>query len=223
MGKTWEMSHPVWPLFDLEARTPVLTLRYVDDELSLRLVELALKGIHDPSWMPFGYPWTDVPSPRFERESMQFHWRCRAETTVESWRLPFAVLVDDTVVGASDLSADNFGVLHQFLTGSWLGREFQGKGLGKELRLATLTLGFDVFGANFAITAAYSDNGPSLGVTQSLGYTETGRRRLVRRDVAGEQIEFQMDRAHFDTIRRDDIVTVGGERVRELLGISPDD
>ena len=66
------MGHPTWPLFDLEVRTPRITLRYIDDEMAVRLVDLANRGIHDPDRMPFSIPWTDVPSPRFEWQCMQF-------------------------------------------------------------------------------------------------------------------------------------------------------
>ena len=216
------MGHPTWPLFDLEVRTPRLTLRYIDDELGVRLIDLASQGIHDPAWMPFSIPWTDAESPQFEWQSMQYYWRGRAELTATNWDLPLAVLVDDEVVGASGLGARDFGVLRQFTTGSWLGTAFQGRGLGKELRLATLTLGFDGLGADLATTSAYDDNGPSLGVTRALGYQFEGRTRERRRDGVGEQLRFRMTRSHFDTIRRDDIRLAGVAPVLPLLGISAD-
>ncbi len=68
------MVHALWPLFDLRLRTDRLELRLpTDDELAM-LCLIAMEGIHDPGEMPFGYPWTKVPSPRFEREFAQFHW-----------------------------------------------------------------------------------------------------------------------------------------------------
>ena len=211
------MAHPYWPLFDLEVRTPRVTLRYIDDDLSAELARLAATGVHDPGYMPFSIAWTDVPSPQLERNAMQFHWRARAETTPKAWRIPFATIVDGTVVGSTDLFAAQFPVLRQFETGSWLGREYQGQGIGKEMRLATLTVGFDGLGAEYATTAAWTDNGPSLGVTRSLGYDETGVVRDVRRDEAAEQTHYRMSAAHFATLRRDDIEVVGITPVRALL------
>ena len=64
------MAH-IWPLFDLQVVIPRLVLRYNDDELSIALATLAAKGIHDPATMPFTEPWTDVPSPLLERNSVQ--------------------------------------------------------------------------------------------------------------------------------------------------------
>jgi RimJ/RimL family protein N-acetyltransferase len=212
------MANDHWPLFDLEVRTPRLGLRYLDDQLAEQLLAVAAAGVHDPATMPFSIPWTDLPSPEMEREAMRFYWTSRAGTRPESWRLLFAVVVDGTVIGACDLFASDFPVLREFETGSWLGREFQGRGLGKEMRLAALTLGFDGLGAEFARTGAWHDNDPSLGVTRSFGYEQIARARELRRGEPDEILRFRMHRAHWDTIRRDDITLHGVDRAREFLG-----
>ena len=62
------MVHPLWPLFDLRLRTERLELRLPNDDEIAQLCEVARAGIHDPEEMPFAFPWTDKPSPRFERE-----------------------------------------------------------------------------------------------------------------------------------------------------------
>lgn len=213
------MAHPYWPLYDLEVRTTRVTLRYIDDELSVELARLAAKGVHDPSSMPFSIPWTDLPSPQLERGAMQFHWRTRAETTPAAWRIPFAAIVEGAVVGSTDLTAAQFPALRQFETGSWLGREYQGRGIGKEMRIATLSVGFDGLDAAYATTAAWTDNGPSLGVTRSLGYDEVGPRRELRRNEPDEQMHYRMSAGHFATIRRDDIDIIGIDAVRRFLEI----
>jgi RimJ/RimL family protein N-acetyltransferase len=214
------MPHPYWPPFDLEVRTPRLTLRYIDDELAVELAALAARGVHEPAFAPFLTPWTDLEPPHLERGVLQFHWRNRADTCASKWRLPFAVLVDGEVVGSTDLAADDFAVLRQFETGSWLGRAFQGRGIGKEMRVASLHVGFVGLSAELATTGAWQDNGPSLGVTRALGYEEIGRRRARRRDAADEIVGYRMTREHFDAhLHRDDIELVGVAAVRELLEI----
>jgi len=217
------MPHPYWPLFDLEVRTPRLTLAPITDERAVELVALVAEGIHDPDVMPFGMPWTRAESPTLERNSLQFYWRCRAEVSPKDWTINFAVVVDGVVVGSTGLLATDFGRLRQFETGSWLGRAHQGKGIGKEMRVATLAVGFDGFGAEWATTAAWHDNGASLGVTRSLGYAEQGHRRMVRDDRFGDtMLGFEMSREHYRSrLRRDDIELLGVEPVREMLGISP--
>jgi RimJ/RimL family protein N-acetyltransferase len=179
------MGNDHWPLFDLEVRTPRLTLRYLDDTLAERLVAVGAQGIHEPAVMPFLVPWTDRRSPELEREAMRFYWQTRASVSAESWNLQFAVVVGDDVVGSCDLGAEHFAALRQFTTGSWLGLAFQQLGLGKELRMAALSLGFDGLGGEFALTSMWHDNRPSLGVTESLGYELVGRRRALRREFIG--------------------------------------
>lgn len=215
------MPHPYWPPFDLEVRTPRLTLRPITDDVAVELAALAARGIHDPGFMPFAMPWTRAEPPRLERGALQFYWRCRAEMSPASWNLNFGVDVDGTIVGTTGIIATDFPRLRQFETGSWLGREHQGQGIGTEMRLATLTLGFVGFGAELALTGAWHDNAPSLGVTRRLGYREQGWRRAVRDDAAPDRLlGFEMPREHFDAhLHRDDIELVGVAAVRELLEI----
>lgn len=214
------MAQPVWPLFDLRVATPRLELRYIDDELAVELALLALKGIHDPTTMPFGVPWTDAPSPEVERNALQFYWQCRASTSPKSWTINLATLVDGVVVGSTSLESTNFPVLREFGTASWLGREYQGKGIGKEMRVATLHLGFLGLAGEHATTAAWPDNEPSLGVTRSLGYMANGTRRALRRDQADLLHAYQMSRADFIArLRRDDITLHGVDECLSLLGL----
>ena len=213
------MPHPHWPLFDVEVRTPRLALRYADDIMLTELATLAAKGIHDPAQMPFAIPWTDIEPPQLEREAFRFWWGCRADTSPAKWNLILVALVGDTVVGSTSIGTSEFAVTRTFETGSWLGREYQGQGLGKEMRYATLQLGFDGFGAEQATTGAFTDNPASLGVTRSLGYEPNGQLRHERRGELAESLRFRMSREHWDTIRRDDITLHGVEAAAEMLGL----
>lgn len=216
------MAHPHWPLFDLEIRTPRITVVGLTDDRAVELAALAARGIHDDGFMPFSVPWSRADSPELERQALQFYWRCRADTSPAGWNINLVVLVDGEVAGTTGLIASDFGRMRQFETGSWLGREHQGRGIGTEMRIATLTLGFDGFGAEWATTGAWHDNAASLGVTRRLGYVQQGRRRAIRDDRSPDTLfGFEMARAHFEQhVRRDDIELIGVGPVRELLGIS---
>ncbi|MEY2454942.1 MAG: hypothetical protein QOK06_36 [Acidimicrobiaceae bacterium] len=209
-----------WPLFGLRVLTPRLELRYPDDGVLAELIELSAKGVHDPATMPFSIPWTDAPPGELQRSSAQFFWRARATWTADDWNCSMAVLVNGEVVGLQSLFAKQFGVRRAFETGSWLGIEHQGKGIGKEMRAAILHLGFAGLGAEVAITGAWHDNVASLKVTSSLGYEPNGREILVRRDTADVMLHFQMARAAWEAQRRDDITIEGLEPCLELFGIS---
>jgi RimJ/RimL family protein N-acetyltransferase len=213
------MPTPHWPLFDLEVRTPRLTLRYVDDELGHQLCELMALGVHDPAFMPFVIHWTDLEPPELQRSAYRYWWRCRADTAPAAWSLNFAVVADGRVVGACGLVADHFPVLRTFETGSWLGLAHHGQGLGTEIRHACLHLGFEGLGAEVATTGAYTDNGPSLGVTHKLGYRPNGRFSTLRRGAPDEIERFRLDRADWEAIRRSDIELSGTDDACDLLGL----
>jgi RimJ/RimL family protein N-acetyltransferase len=222
--KATTMAHPIWPLFDLRVRTPRLELRYVDDQLATELAVLASKGIHDPGFMPFANPWTDAASPDLERSSLQYYWRCRADTTAEGWMLNFAVIVDGAAIGTTSLLSGQFPLLRQFETGSWLGRAYQGRGFGKEMRAASLQLGFLGLLAEVATTAAFHDNAASRGVTHHIGYREVGRSRVLRREAPTIKVSYELSRDEWQQhVRRDDIEITGDVAARELLGITAAD
>jgi RimJ/RimL family protein N-acetyltransferase len=211
------MAHPYWPLFDLSVRTPRVELRYPDDDLVLRAVELSLKGIHDPATMPFGFPWTDAESPEFERNSLKHYWRNRADHTPDKWRFTFVVLAEGEVAGVQGMDADNFGKLRQAETGSWLGKEFQGKGIGKEMRAAILHLLFAGLGAERATSGAWHDNASSLGVSRSLGYRENGEEYRMRRDQPDRLVHLVLTREEWAPTRRDDIEILGLDACIDML------
>ena len=214
------MPHPYWPLFDLSVRTPRLTIRYIDDELGVQLGTLAASGIHDPAYMPFLFPWSNAPSPDLERDALRFYWRARADSRPEAWNLQFCVFEGTELVGSTNLVANGFPLLRTFETGSWLGRAHQGRGIGTEMRIATLHLGFLGLDASNATTAAFEDNAPSMGVTRKLGYEPNGVAWLERRGARAQIKRYLMTRDHFrEHVQRDDIEIEGDEAVREFLGI----
>ncbi|MGH9185858.1 MAG: GNAT family N-acetyltransferase [Acidimicrobiales bacterium] len=212
--------HPHWPFFDLVVRTPRLELRYPDDELVVDVVALAARGIHDPATMPFSEPWTDEPSPHLERNSCRFFWRTRADLTPDDWHLPLAVLVDGQPVGVQGIMAKSFPVRRVVSTGSWLGQAHQRRGLGKEMRAAVLHLGFAGLDAQVAQSEAWHDNEASLAVTRALGYGPNGGRIDVRRGAPTRMLSFELDRAAWETRRRDDIHLEGLEPCLPLLGVA---
>ena len=69
-------------------------------------------------------------------------------------------------------------------TGSWLGREFQGRGIGTAMRQVICAFAFDHLDAEEVTSGAFLDNPASLAVSRKVGYRPNGVRRLKRR--AGE-------------------------------------
>lgn len=222
MTTTRERLAAILPAFALEVRTPRLTLRFPDDEDVLALAELGRTGVHPPDQMPFTTEWTRVDSPFRERNTVEFLWTQRCTLQTDAWHLSLAVVVDGRVVGVQALLSIDWHKTRTIETGSWLGSAFQGQGIGTEMRLAALHLGFDGFGAWQATTAAFADNPSSLGVTRTLGYRPAGTSHELRDGVRRRLERFTMEPEDFATLRRDDVELVGAEPVLELFGSKRD-
>jgi RimJ/RimL family protein N-acetyltransferase len=205
-----------WPLFELALRTPRLELRSPTDADLMELVELVRAGIHDPSWMPFLVPWTDLPSPELERSFLRFMWRCRAEWSPDDWRLPLVVREQGRAVGVQELRGLGFPTTRSVETGSWLGRASQGRGIGTEMRAAVLHLAFEGLGAETARSGAMANNAASARVAEKLGYEEVGTAIVAPRGVPVVERQFQLSRQRW---RPTVTVTIDGlEPCLELLG-----
>ncbi len=212
------MPNPYWPLFDLVIRTPRLEIRLPSDDILVELVRLASAGIHDPEDMPFAIPWTDASSPDLERSALQWWWHQRAAWSPKDWTFAGAVLVDGIPVGVQDLAARDFATLRSVGTGSWLGRAFQGLGIGQEMRAAVLHLAFAGLGAAEAHSGAWHDNRPSLAVSRKLGYEDNGSDLRLRRDVADRHISLRLTRDGWRAGRRGDIELLGLDGCRAMFG-----
>ncbi|RCV49386.1 GNAT family N-acetyltransferase [Marinitenerispora sediminis] len=207
-----------WPMYDLRIRTPRLELRLpllseLDD-----LAELATEGVHDPAVMPFGVPWTDAEPDEVGRGVMQYHWRMLGACTPGDWRLPLAVFLDGRIVGTQELAALDFAVLREVRTGSWLGRRYQGRGIGSEMRAAVLDLAFVGLGAEAARSTAMSDNPASLGVSRRLGYRPDGTSLLTSRNRPAVQQRLLLSRDDWEKHRTVPVELAGLERCLPLLG-----
>lgn len=191
-----------WPLFGLTVETDRLLLRPPQDSDFEDLVQGIDAGIHDPSTTPFSMAWTDSPrGPERSRGNSQHWWRNRANWTPGQWQLDLAVFFQGRAVGVQSLSAVDFAVMREVRTGSWLTREVQGDGFGKEMRSAALHLAFDGLEAEVARTEAFEDNYPSIAVSRALGYEENGRSRAAPRGTPRVLLHFEMTRARWQQRR----------------------
>ena len=163
-----------WPLADLRLQTSDLELRWPNPDDVYALADLAAAGVHDPQVQPFTVAWTDVSPEERARGTLQYHWSMWGSWRPSDWRLEFAVLRDGVVVGTQGVGGRDFAVLREVHTGSWLGRIYQGQGIGTQMRAAVLHLAFDGLGARSAVSSAFEDNPASLGVSRKLGYRDDG-------------------------------------------------
>jgi RimJ/RimL family protein N-acetyltransferase len=216
--------HDLWPLFSLLIETPRLTLRVPTDDDFPSLVRAITAGIHDPSTMPFAFPWTDIPSPERERQAAQHWWKTRATWAPDSWTLSLAVFLDGEAIGVQGLETAKFPLLRTGETGSWLSQPWQGKGYGTEMRRAMLQFAFEHLEAEEITSAAFVDNIPSNRVSIATGYEPNGITRNERRGKPDSTQRYVITRERWQSVRQPDSVTISGlEHCRFMFGLDATD
>ncbi|MHB8393351.1 MAG: GNAT family N-acetyltransferase [Candidatus Dormibacteria bacterium] len=125
------------------------------------------------------------------------------------------------MIGTQDIEAKDFALSRSFDTGSWLGREFQGWGFGREMRAAILHLGFAGLGAEEAITGAFTDNRASLGVSRSVGYQPNGTAQVARRGKAATRLVLRLTREQWSEQSHAQVALEGLEPCLALMGLTP--
>ena len=207
-----------WPLFALRIRSERLVLRLPTDDELLALIDVARDRIHPPDQMPFGVAWSVRPSPDFERGFVQHHWLMRATWTPEDWNLNLMAELDGEPVGSQSVHGTGFAVMRTVRTGSWLTRDWQGRGLGKEMREAVLAFAFNGLGARVATSEAFLDNAASNGVSRSVGYEADGRGALAPQGVSREIQRFRMTADAWHSRPRPPIQIEGLDACLEMFG-----
>ncbi|RKN37394.1 GNAT family N-acetyltransferase [Streptomyces hoynatensis] len=210
-----------WPLQGLRLTTPRLELRLPEPGELAALADLAAEGVHSPERMPFLVPWTDAPPAERARGVVQHHWLRLGDWTPAAWQLNLSVFAEGRLVGQQTLFARDFGVLREASSGSWLGMRHQGKGIGTEMRAAVLHLAFAGLGAREAVTDAWEDNAPSLGVTRKLGYEPDGVERRTRRGRPATMLRFRLPRARWEATARVPVHIEGLAPCLPLFGLDP--
>jgi RimJ/RimL family protein N-acetyltransferase/N-acetylglutamate synthase-like GNAT family acetyltransferase len=182
------------PLTRLRVRTPRLELRLGTDSELRELGRVALAGIHDPEVMPFEFPWTDDLT---EQSVLDFHRGQLRDFTAGDWTLGLVVFYRGRPIGIQSVGATHFAETRRVTTGSWLGKQWQGQGLGTEMRAAVLQLAFGGLAADVAVSGAVAGNPPSLGVSRKLGYEVVGAHVVSPRGEPLEHTDLELRREHF--------------------------
>jgi RimJ/RimL family protein N-acetyltransferase len=92
------------------------------------------------------------------------------------------------------MRAEGFPSRREVDTGSWLGKAFQGQGLGTEMRAAMLELSFRGLGARAASSGSIFGNESSKRVSEKLGYRIVGTSTLAPRGEPVEKYDFRIER-----------------------------
>ena len=208
----------LWPLYDLRVRTGELELRYPTEAELPAFADIIEAGLHPKTEMPFGMAWTDAPTAERNVSSYQWWVGTRGRWAVDSWVLTLGVWERGVPVGFQDVRADRFPVFRTVHTGSWLGMEHQGHGIGKLMRQAVLGLAFDHLGARFAETSAFLDNHASNNVSIAVGYEKNGFGDLAPHGVPRPTQNFRMTPEGWWSRPRPTITVDGLEGCAHMFG-----
>jgi RimJ/RimL family protein N-acetyltransferase/ribosomal protein S18 acetylase RimI-like enzyme len=201
------------PLTGMRLRTPRLELRLGTAAELRELYRVAAAGIHDPAEMPFAVPWTDSLA---EDSFLAFHRECLADWRPDAWSLNLVAFHDGRPIGSQGIEGGSVTSSRTVSTGSWLGRAWQGRGLGTEMRAAVLCLAFAHLGAETARSGAVDGNAQSLGVSRRLGYEVVGSHTIAPRGDPVEHTDLELRRERFSSPVA---VAVGGfDGLRPLFG-----
>lgn len=160
-----------WPLHDLVLRTTDLELRVQSEPTAVALSRLQ----PDDAELDPALPQLRLPTAEQRRAHvLQSYWRQFGNWSPDDWVLPFAVSAGGRLIGLQALEGKDFALLRVVDSHSWLVPDARGRGWGRQMRAAVLSLAFHHLGAVRAVTEAFSDNAASLGVSRSLGYLHNG-------------------------------------------------
>lgn len=211
----------IFPVLGLRVTAGPIELRGITDDDLVTLAALAAGGIHPPDRMPFTFPWTDAEPAHFALRFAQYHWRTRADFGPDAWVLNLGVWHDGLLVGVQGFNTTKYLVTRSGETGSWLGREHQGRGIGTSMRQAMCAFVFDHLDAEQITSGAFTDNPASLAVSRKVGYRENGLVRRERRPgEAATTVELLLRPE--ELVRGEHQVQVSGlDAVRRTIGLDP--
>jgi RimJ/RimL family protein N-acetyltransferase len=206
----------LWPPFRLRMACGPLVMRPLRDDDFPEVLAVVHAGIHPPDFMPFSFPWTDASGAEMDRQFVQYHWKARAELAPEHWELDLGVWHDGRFVGVQGVSTRDFPVTRTGETGSWLGRQFQGRGIGTLMRQAMCVLCFDHLGFEEVTSGAFADNSASQKVSRKVGYRPNGEERYARKGARATMLRLAL--RPDDLVRPPyDVEVVGAESFLEVI------
>ena len=172
------MDARIWPLSGLRLVTPGLELRPTSEaDLDELAGVISLDVEMDPELPSFA---TGDDGAIHRTRLALSYWRAMGRWRADDWALLLTVRSGGDAVGVQVLEGQGFAVRRTVETASWLAPEQRGRGKGKEMRGAVLSLAFDILGARVAETEALANNGASLGVSRALGYEPNGENVFPR-------------------------------------------
>lgn len=168
--------------------------------------------------MPFITPWSVGPPAEVAARVAAYHWRCRGGWSPQRWSMQLGVWHDDVLVGCQGLEARDYLTTGTTQTGSWLGQDYQGQGIGTAMRQVICAFALDHLDAVEVTSAALRYNYASQIVRKKVGYRDNGAQRIRLGDDLAVELRYRL-RAE-DLVRYVHPLVVDGlEPFRRSIGL----
>lgn len=209
-------------LENLEIVGPNVTLRATTDAHFHGLFAAMHQGVHSAGTVSASFPPTALVGVELESLARRFWLRNRAEWSIDRWWLDLTVFAnsdDACPIGMQVLSASDFPRDHEVSTASWLTRERQGAGFGREMRRLVLDFAFAELDAQSAISEAFPENVASERVSIACGYKPDGIEEIEHADGLIRLHRYRLVRRTWEHASRVCVTVRGFDRCRERFGI----
>lgn len=202
----------IWPPYALTISCGDLSLSPVRESDLPELAALAAGGVQTHPGA-FIVDWDKGTPEEVARSMATYHWRTRAEATPQNWRVEFTARLAGEAIGVQSAGARAFAQRRTVGTGSWLGRQHQGHGIGTLMRQTIAAAFFDHFGARELVTSYFEGNEASRRVSEKVGYAPNGS--LMEVSAGGAHIgrEHSMLLTQDRLVRAQQPVTITGAEV----------
>lgn len=198
------------PIYRLRLRAERLELRLPAnfDEIAA-LADVAVAGVHDPGFMPFGIPWTAGSPKSIARGVALWYHRAIGRWDAKDWGFPFVVFHEGKAIGSQVVGGKDFAVTREVDSGSWIGRAHQGNGFGTGMRAAILHFAFAGLDAETARSGSYVGNDASEAVSRRLGYRPDGEEFHVVQGERRNLRRWRLNREDWEANRKHEVAIEG--------------
>lgn len=112
----------IWPPYGLVVESGDLRMTALREADVPEVLDVVAGGIHDPSWTPFAFPWTDAPAEEIPANYMRFFASTLARTQGGGASIELVVRRAGRVVGMQAMNGADVAGSRRMETGSGPGR-----------------------------------------------------------------------------------------------------
>jgi RimJ/RimL family protein N-acetyltransferase len=197
-----------------------VTLKVPTYEDSLILAQTCYDGLFSPDEPSTLGLWYELDDPSARASAVLRHHKTSwALSPTLPLCLPFAVVVDDAVVGVQMMEDqnENFALEGELSTGSWLKPSLRGHGVGTSSRLAVASFAFEGLGMKVLTSKTLDFNTSSRKVSEKCGYRQTGWQVNHSQNESHTLVTYQLNRQEWQTLAHPEVSLSGHQGLSSIV------